>query len=89
MDVQSAVENLKDALKAAVDEKKSAGIQAFEAGEYDTAKQAANQAKAIEPLLEAADQIAKQWEAVQAPGELLDIKKTKPKGKAKEQESTE
>jgi len=87
MDVQSAVENLKDALKAAVDEKKSAGIQAFEAGEYDTAKQAANQAKAIEPILEAADQIAKQWEAVQAPGELLELNKTKPK--AKDQESTE
>ena len=87
MDIQSAVENLKDVLKVAVDEKKSAGIQAFEAGEYDVAKQAANQAKAIEPLLEAADQIAKQWEAVQAPGELLEIKKTKPK--AKDQESTE
>jgi len=87
MDVQSAVENLKDALKAAVDVKKSAGIQAFEAGEYDIAKQAANQAKAIEPILEAADQIAKQWEAVQAPGDILEIEKTKPK--AKEQESTE
>jgi len=87
MDVQSAVENLKDALKAAVDIKKSAGIQAFEAGEYDIAKQAANQAKAIEPILDAADQIAKQWEAVQAPGDILEIEKTKPK--AKEQESTE
>jgi len=89
MDVQSAVENLKDALKAAVDVKKSAGIQAFEAGEYDIAKQAANQAKAIEPILEAADQIAKQWEAIQVPGEILEIKKTKPKAKAKDQESTE
>ena len=89
MDVKSAVENLKDALKAAVDEKKSAGIQAFEAGEYDIAKQAANQAKAIEPILEAADQIAKQWEAVQPPGDILEIEKTKPKAKAKEQESTE
>jgi hypothetical protein len=85
MDVQSAVENLKDALKAAVDVKKSAGIQAFEAGEYDIAKQAANQAKAIEPILEAADQIAKQWEAVQAPEDILEIEKPK----AKDQESIE
>ncbi len=89
MDVKSAVENLKDALKAAVDVKKSAGIQAFEAGEYDIAKQAANQAKAIEPILEAADQIAKQWEAVQASGDILETKKTEAKAKTKEQESKE
>ena len=71
MDVQSAVQNLVDALKAAVGEKKSAGIKAFEAGEYDIAKQAANQAKAIEPIIEAADQIAKQWSAIQAPQDIV------------------
>ena len=79
MDVQTALQNLEDALKAAVDEKKSAGIQAFESGEYDAAQQAANQAKAIEPIIEAADQIAKQWEAIKAPQDVLEIKKTKPK----------
>jgi hypothetical protein len=85
MDVQSAVQNLVDALKAAVGEKKSAGIQAFEAGEYDIAKQAANQAKAIEPILEAADQIAKQWGAIQAPQDIVVPKRTG----AKDQESIE
>ncbi len=79
MDVQGALQNLKDALKTAVDEKKSAGIQAFEAGEYDAAQQAANQAKAIEPIFEAADQIAKQWEAINAPHEVIETKKTKAK----------
>ncbi|MGB2897262.1 MAG: hypothetical protein WBB65_14000, partial [Anaerolineales bacterium] len=79
MDVQSALQNLFDALKAAVDDKKSAGIEAFEAGEYDLARQAANQAKAIEPIIMAADQIAEQWEAIQAPQGNVEIKKAKPK----------
>ncbi|MCK4741896.1 MAG: hypothetical protein KAS80_06410 [Anaerolineales bacterium] len=79
MDVQSAVQNLVDALKAAVGEKKSAGIQAFEAGEYDLAQQVANQAKAIEPIIEAADHIAKQWDALQAPQDVLGTKRTKAK----------
>ena len=79
MDVQSALMNLKEALMSAVDEKKSAGIQAFEAGDYDVAKQAANQAKAIEPIIEAADQIAKQWGAIQTPQDVLGTKRTKAK----------
>ena len=79
MDVQSALQNLFDALKAAVDDKKSAGIEAFEAGEYDLAQQAANQAKAIEPIILAADQISKQWEATQAPQGHAEVKKAKPK----------
>lgn len=85
MDVQSAAQNLVDALKAAVGEKKSAGIQAFEAGEYDIAKQAASQAKAIKPILEAADQIAKQWGALQEPQDIVGPKRTR----AKDQELTE
>ncbi|MCJ7569294.1 MAG: hypothetical protein MUO58_17395 [Anaerolineales bacterium] len=79
MDVQSALQNLMDALKAAVDDRKSAGIQAFEAGEYDAARQAANQAKAIEPIIEAADQIAQQWVAIEAPQEIVELKRTLPK----------
>jgi len=79
MDVQSALQNLMDALKAAVDDKKSAGIQAFEAGDYDLAQQAANQAKVIEPVVLAVDQIAKQWEAIQAPHESVGAKQTKSK----------
>lgn len=85
MDVQRAVQNLVDALKAAVGEKKSAGIQAFEAGEYDIAKQAASQAKAIKPILEAADQIAKQWGAIQEPQDIVGPKRTREK----DQELTE
>ncbi len=85
MDVQSALQNLFDALKAAVDDKKSAGIQAFEAGEYDLAEQAANQAKAIEPIIMAADQITKQWEAIQAPQGNVAAKK----GKQKDSEPTD
>jgi hypothetical protein len=85
MDVQSALQSLKDALNAAVDEKKSAGIQAFEAGEYDAAQLAANQAKAIEPILEAADQIAIQWEEINAHHEVIETKNTK----TKDRESTE
>jgi len=79
MDVQTALQNLIDALKAAVDEKKSAGIQAFEAGDYDVAKQAANQAKAMDPIVKAVDHITIQWAVLQEPQKGVESKKSDPK----------
>ena len=90
MDVQTAMQNLMDALKAAVDEKKSAGIQAFEAGDYDVAKQAANQAKAMDPIVKAVDHIAKQWDVLQEPQKSVESKKSDSlKSDSKPIESTE
>ncbi|NIS79299.1 MAG: hypothetical protein GTO14_03555, partial [Anaerolineales bacterium] len=76
MDVQSALQNLTDSLKDALEGAKAEGAQAFEAGEFESAQQAACQGKAIEAILDEVKQIGKRWDAIKAPQEISQAPKT-------------
>ena len=67
MDVGQALDNLNTALLEALEQAKREGAQAFEAGEFETAQQAADKGKAIEKVLEGAKQLSQQWATFKSP----------------------
>jgi hypothetical protein len=65
MKVSEALEGLFQALKSELEDAKSTGARAFEAGEFDSAQSAAEKGAAIGAILESAQQIRDQWQAYQ------------------------
>jgi hypothetical protein len=65
MKVSEAIEGLFQALKSELDDAKSAGARAFEAGEFEAAQTAAEKGAALGAILESAQQIRDQWQTYQ------------------------
>lgn len=64
MSVGESMQDLISALTEALDTAKAQGAQAFSAGEFEQAQQAANQGKAVASILEGAKRLQQQWEAL-------------------------
>ena len=69
MKVSEAIDSLFQALKSELEDAKSTGAQAFEAGEFEAAQTAAEKGAALGAILENAQQIRDQWQVYQEESE--------------------
>ncbi|MEJ2012527.1 MAG: hypothetical protein P8X64_09935 [Anaerolineales bacterium] len=64
MSVSTAFQDLSAALQSALEQAKSSGAQAFQAGEFEAAQQAADQGVQVQAMIEAVAELAARWEGV-------------------------
>jgi hypothetical protein len=69
MSVSKAFQDLSAALRAALDEAKTNGAQAFQAGEFEAAQRAADQGVQVDAMIEAVAELAARWDGVNASSE--------------------
>jgi hypothetical protein len=65
MDVNEAIQALEDAVRSSLDAAKKEGAKAFEAGQFERAKQAADDGKTIEAFVEEVTRLKRRWENLQ------------------------
>lgn len=65
MDVQEAIKALEEAVRSSLEAAKTQGAKAFEAGQFEAAKQAADEGKTIEAFVEEVTRIKRRWENLQ------------------------
>ncbi len=93
MKVSEAIDSLFLAIKSELEDAKSVGAQAFEAGEFEAAQNAAEKGAALGAILESAQQIRDQWhsyqEARKPPIEPTPVISEKPKKKPPKTKASE
>lgn len=65
MDVNEALQALDDAVRSSLEGAKTQGAKAFEAGQFEVAKRAADEGKTIEAFVEEVARIKRRWENLQ------------------------
>ena len=65
MDVNEAIQALEDAVRSSLESAKAEGAKAFEAGQFERAKQAADEGKTIEAFVEEVSRLRRRWENLQ------------------------
>jgi hypothetical protein len=65
MDVQEALRALDEAVRSSLEAAKTQGAKAFEAGQFELAKRAADEGKTIEAFMEEVARIKRRWENLQ------------------------
>jgi hypothetical protein len=65
MNVSEAIQALDDAVRASLEAAKIQGARAFETGEFELAKRAADEGKTMEAFLEEVTRIKRRWENLQ------------------------
>jgi hypothetical protein len=66
MNVQEALQALEQAVHSSLEAAKERGTRAFEAGQFEQAKQAADEGKTIEAFVEEVIRIQRRWENLQS-----------------------
>jgi hypothetical protein len=65
MDVNEAIQALEDAVRSSLDSAKAEGAKAFKEGQFERAKQAADEGKTIEAFVEEVTRLRRRWENLQ------------------------
>ncbi len=65
MDVNEAIRTLEEAVRSSLEAAKAQGAKAFEAGQFERAKQAADEGKIIEAFIEEVSRLKRRWENLQ------------------------
>lgn len=65
MNVSEAIQALEGAVRSSLDAAKTAGAEAFTAGQFERAKQAADEGKTIEAFAEEVARLKRRWENLQ------------------------
>lgn len=65
MDVNEAIGALEEAVRSSLEAAKTDGAKAFEAGQFERAKQAADEGKTIEAFIEEVARLKRRWENLQ------------------------